>query len=222
VGETNKASIRRGAVKFDLSGVPAGATINSVTLTLHLSKTTSGAQNAALHRALMDWGEGTSNAALAGNPNGGEGGGIHATNGDVTWFYTFFITQKWTTPGGDFVATASASTSVNGVGSYQWTGAGLVGDVQQWLSNPSMNFGWIVTGKRVAFFSFRGERKRRAGQSVSGPIPHPPQDPQVFATAGQRGRQLRDRNCSPTVPRVQHSEGQEKTGRITRDRPHQA
>jgi uncharacterized repeat protein (TIGR01451 family) len=150
VGETNQASnaLRRGAIKFDLSAVPAGSTITSVVLTLSMSKSVNGAENVDLHRALLNWGEGTSNAALAGR--GGEGVGIQATTGDVTWFYTFFSTQRWTTPGGDFVATASASTSVNGVGSYQWTGAGLAADVQQWLDNPGTNFGWILTGNETA------------------------------------------------------------------------
>src|SRR6266851_7002350 len=150
VGRTSVGAndIRRGAIKFDLSAVPAGSTITGVTLTLNLSKTRNGAQNIALHRALMNWGEGTSNAALAGR--GGEGIGIQATTGDVSWFYTFFPTQKWTTPGGDFVAIASASTSVNGVGSYPWTGAGLTADVQQWLNSPVTNFGWIVTGNEAS------------------------------------------------------------------------
>src|SRR5438105_13555597 len=57
VGRTSQGSndIRRGAIKFDLSAVPAGSTITSVTLALHLSKTRSGAANVDLHRALMDW-----------------------------------------------------------------------------------------------------------------------------------------------------------------------
>src|SRR5207302_1160489 len=113
------------------------------TLTLNMSRTKSGAENIALHRALLNWGEGTSNAGT----NGGKG--APATTNDVTWFYTFFSTQSWTTPGGDFVATASASTSVNGVGSYQWTGAGLTADVQQWLNNPATSFGWILTGNET-------------------------------------------------------------------------
>src|SRR5262249_5996263 len=147
VGRTNQGSnvdIRRGAIKFDLSAVPAGSTINSATLTLHMSMTTSGAQNIALHRALMNWGEGTSHAMS------GEGMGAPATPNDVTWFYTFFSSQRWTTPGGDFVATASASTSVNSVGNYQWTGAGLTADVQQWLNNPATDFGWILTGNETS------------------------------------------------------------------------
>src|SRR5262249_30980983 len=48
--------------------------------------------------------------------------------------------------GGDFSATASATTSVAAAGSYQWTGAGLVADVQQWVNTASSNFGWILTG----------------------------------------------------------------------------
>jgi hypothetical protein len=133
VGEIKQTTnpLRRGAIKFDLSAVPVGSTITSVTLTLNMSKTVSGAEDIALHRALLNWGEGTSNAALAGG--GGEGIGIQATTGDVTWFYTFFSTQSWTTPGGDFVATASATTTVNGVGSYQWTGAG-----------PTHSNGWTI------------------------------------------------------------------------------
>jgi uncharacterized repeat protein (TIGR01451 family) len=150
VGETNLGAnngIRRGAIKFDLSSLPAGSIITSATLTLQMTKSRNGPQDIALHRALMNWGEGTSNAALAGR--GGEGIGIQATTGDVTWFYTFFSTQKWNTPGGDFVATGSATTSVSAVGSYQWTGAGLTADLQQWLDNPATNFGWILTGNEA-------------------------------------------------------------------------
>src|SRR5260370_13925085 len=67
VGRTNQGAtdIRRGAIKFDLSAVPAGSTITTATFTLNLSKTRNGAQNIALHRALMHWVEGTSKAALA-------------------------------------------------------------------------------------------------------------------------------------------------------------
>jgi uncharacterized repeat protein (TIGR01451 family) len=148
VGDTIQGAndIRRGAVKFDLSAVPAGSTITSVTLQLNMSLTISGPEMISLHMALLNWGEGTSNGATSGLGKGGEGAGAPATTNDVTWFYTFFPAQKWNTPGGDFVATPSASTSVGTTGSYQWTGSGLVADVQQWVNNPANNFGWIVTG----------------------------------------------------------------------------
>ncbi len=151
VGDTNQTSndIRRGAIKFDLSAIPAGSTILSATLTLHMSMSISGAQTIALHRVLQDWGEGTSNAGLGGAGRG-EGDGVQATANDVTWLFTFFNTQRWNTPGGDFVATPSAATSVDAVGSYSWSGAGLTADVQQWVNRPATDFGWILTGNESA------------------------------------------------------------------------
>ena len=51
VGDTDQAATHaRGVLKFDLSAVPAGATITSVTLTLNMSMTVSGPQNVSLHR----------------------------------------------------------------------------------------------------------------------------------------------------------------------------
>jgi hypothetical protein len=145
----NSTGIRRGAIRFDLSAVPAGSTITDVTLTLSMTRTISGAQDVALRRALMSWGEGTSNAGAGGvGPGGGDG--VPATPGDATWFFSSFATQQWATPGGDFASAASASTSVSNLGNYQWTGAGLTADVQQWLNNPATNFGWILTGNEAA------------------------------------------------------------------------
>ncbi len=149
VGDSNQSAslnIRRGAIKFDLSSVPAGSTITAVTLKLTMSKTNNGAQAIALHRTLQSWGEGTSNAATGGTGSG-EGDGIQATTNDVTWLNTFFSNQTWATPGGSFVAAASASTSVGGVGTYQWTG--MTADVQAWVNNSATNFGWIMTGNEA-------------------------------------------------------------------------
>src|SRR5436853_44037 len=98
---------------------------------------------------LANWGEGTARAGTGG-VGSGEVDGVQATTGDVTWFYTSFATQRWATPGGDFVGAASAATSVNTVGNYQWAGASLTADVQQWLNNPATNFGWILTGDETA------------------------------------------------------------------------
>jgi uncharacterized repeat protein (TIGR01451 family) len=149
VGETSQGAnnLRRGALRFDLTTIPAGSTITGATLTLSMSKTRAGAQDISLHQALKSWGEGNSNGALDGH--GGEGAGVAAATGDATWFYNFFSSQTWSTPGGDFVGAASATTSVGNVGSYQWTGAGLLADVQQWVNNPTSNFGWILLGNET-------------------------------------------------------------------------
>lgn len=151
VGDSRQVGIdiRRGLLKFDLSSIPTGSTINSATLTLHMSKTNNGAQSIAVHRALTDWGEGTSDATTGGS-GPGEGDGIQATTNDATWLFSFFNSKSWTNAGGDFTAAASASTSVNGTGSYQWSGANLTADVQQWFSSSNTNFGWILTGNEAS------------------------------------------------------------------------
>jgi len=139
-GKTGIA-LRRGLLHFDLSSIPAGSSIDSVVLTLEMTMTISGPTPVSLHRATSDWGEGTSDAP------GQEGGGTDATMGDATWFHTFFDSSFWTSVGGDFDASASATAMVDDVGSYSWgSTAGMEADVSAWVDNPGANFGWVVVG----------------------------------------------------------------------------
>jgi hypothetical protein len=143
VAASGGGAIRRGLVKFDLSSIPAGATVTSVSLRLNMSKTTSGAQTVILKRLTADWGEGTSNA------DANEGSGATSTTGDATWLHRFHATSTWTVPGGEsnVAAPTSASLSVGAVGAYTFAStAQLVADVQGWLANPSTNFGWLLAG----------------------------------------------------------------------------
>jgi len=138
VGTNGTNTRRRGLLAFDVSSIPTGATVDAVTLTLEMAMSPNGtARIIALHRVNADWGE-------AGSLGGGSGG--PAQPGDATWPLRFFDTEAWTTPGGDFIGAASASQSVGEIGPYEWTGAGLVTDVQFWLDNPASNFGWLVRG----------------------------------------------------------------------------
>jgi spore coat protein A len=141
-GRTKISALRRGLVAFDLVGqIPAGATINTVTLTLYKSRGKGGAKNIWLHRALRDWDEGTSHAS------GEEGQGDPATSGDATWSHNLYPSFLWSSLGGDFDPGASAVTAVGGNGFYDWTSAPLAADVQFWLDNPDSNFGWILIGE---------------------------------------------------------------------------
>ena len=141
-GETGMGELRRGVLAFDIAGnVPAGSTILGVTLSLNMSRTGSATpRNVELHKLLADWGEGTSVAP------GEEGDGAPATTNDATWRHRFFDTIFWTTEGGDFSGTASASQSVGPVGVYTWTSSQMRADVQSWLDDPASNFGWLVLG----------------------------------------------------------------------------
>jgi len=142
-GSTNTSSIRRSVIRFDIDGaIPTGATIDSVRLTLNVSRNNnSTAEETSLYRLTSDWGESGSNAS------GNEGGGAPAERGDATWQHTFYDNSFWSTPGGDFVAGASASIPVDVIGGHAWgSTSGMVADVQQWLDQPASNFGWIIIG----------------------------------------------------------------------------
>ncbi len=142
-GPLNNNALQRGLIAFDVAGsVPGGATIDSVSLSLHLSRSVSGDQPVSLHLLQQDWGEGTSSSD---GPNPGVG--APATAGDATWQHTFFPGSTWTNPGGDFNAVASATQTVGlTLTNYNWSSAGMVADVQSWLDNPANNFGWAVLG----------------------------------------------------------------------------
>ena len=150
VGVTGNApDVRRGLLAFDIEkSVPAGSTINSVSVSLHVSKSApgSGAQTVTLNPLLADWGEGKSDADGP-NSTAPGGSGAAATTGDATWLDRFFGSKPastWATAGGDFVTAPSASASVNGVGTVTWTSATLKSDVQKWLDDSPSNFGWLV------------------------------------------------------------------------------
>lgn len=135
-------SVRRAVVWFDIAAVvPAGATITGATLTLHNSGSNDGITAMTLNRLLESWGEGTS---TGGGPGGGAGG--PAAPGDATWLFRSFPGMPWTSPGGTFAGTASASTPVGAAGFYSWSSAGLLADVQASLNSPASNFGWIILG----------------------------------------------------------------------------
>src|SRR6476646_4081917 len=145
-GRTGVAGLRRGLVKFDLTGIPTNATVTDATLTMFLSTPHKQTEmiNVSLSKVLHDWGEGTSDA---GDPGGM---GAPATTNDATWLHTFYDTMFWTTIGGDFSSTMSAVTAVSAPDTtYTWSGSGLLADVQAWVSNSSSNFGWVIRADEV-------------------------------------------------------------------------
>ena len=146
VGRTNQSrnSIRRGLIAFDIAeAIPAGSTVTEVTLTLNMERAPGGEESIELHRVLADWGEGNSNT------KGGRG--APATTGDATWIHSFYDTDLWSQPGGDFSADISGVAIVGGEGSYVWDSTPkMVQDVQEWLDSPEYNFGWLLLGNETA------------------------------------------------------------------------
>ncbi len=147
-GQTSGGTRRRALLRFDVAAVvPAGARIDSVTLTLHVSRRASGIDlhPARLHRVTAAWGEGASDAS------GNEGSGTAAATGDATWLHTSFDGTRWSNPGGDFTAEPAASATLGDIGFYTWgPSAAMTADVQAWLDDPGQNHGWIVLGDESA------------------------------------------------------------------------
>jgi hypothetical protein len=142
-GSTASRARRRALLAFDLSGIPPGSQITRVALTLRISQSISGPQTMRLHRVSTNWGEGTSNAGSS-----RDGDGAPSQSGDATWVHTFFPDVRWSSPGGDFETTADATAQTTG--SISWESSAMIARVQQWLDQPSTNFGWIVIGNEGA------------------------------------------------------------------------
>lgn len=138
---TTQGFARRGLLAFPIpDSIPAGARIDSVWLTLHLSATPAGPGVVALHALRADWGEGASNAP------GNEASGTAAQTNDATWTYRHFNIDTWATAGGDYDSTASAQNGFTTSGYHTWRSTQMNTDVQHWLDAPDSNFGWVVLG----------------------------------------------------------------------------
>jgi hypothetical protein len=156
---------RRCMIRFDLSSIPAGSTVTAATLTLHLSMTQPGSPTMEIRRCLTSWNEGPSVAL------GGGGAGAPAQAGDSTWLHTFYNTQFWQTAGGDFAASPSATMVVGDVLTfYSASSAGLVADVQGWLTSPAANFGWFILGDEANFATAKRFDSREATNASFRPV----------------------------------------------------
>jgi glucose/arabinose dehydrogenase len=163
-GRDGVNGVRRGLFQFDLTSIPAGSTITSAVVQLTVVKVPSlGAVSSTfdLTRLSASWGEGVK----VGN------NGALATAGEATWNARLMGTANWTAPGArsDAAATASASAPVGTSAGevVNWSGAGLVSDVQLWLDQPQQNFGWLLTCQAEGSSrSVRGFHARESGISV--------------------------------------------------------
>jgi hypothetical protein len=160
-GVTFGQSIRRALLAFDVaSQIPPGATVTRVVLTLRISMGRGGTNAMTLHRVTKDWGEGTSDAGFS-----ADGRGVAATTNDATWIHTFRPNQRWTTAGGDFDATADATSNPTAI-EVKWESPGMIARVQQWLDQPSTNFGWLVKGTENLLATAKRFDSREIGETT--------------------------------------------------------
>ena len=141
VGRIAQGTRRRALLRFDLTALPADATIDSAQLELTVTRTVSGALSVGVHRVQTSRQEGSANAGTPG------GQGTTPGANDPTWTLSAFPATPWTTAGGDFVATASGAVTLDAVGDYVFAAsAGMLADLTDWQANPAGNLGWILLG----------------------------------------------------------------------------
>jgi hypothetical protein len=180
-GNTGAGMARRALIFYDVAGLlPAGAKIDSVTVTLQVTNAPNDLpRRFTLHRLLCDWGEAPSVST--------GGSGAAAEIGDATWFDAFFPGQRWSSPGGDFEPVASSTQTVNGLGSYTWRGAGLSNDVRAWMAQPGSNYGWLLQGEEVGLNTARRFSSREAGEAIVRPTISIHYTPAVVARSNSWG-----------------------------------
>jgi hypothetical protein len=154
VGSDGMSRPKRGLIEFNIAGsIPAGATINSVSLSLVLGQVAGSdttPRTIGLFDVTTNWAGGTNGTTGHPGPGfGGTGQGFPPNIGDVTWNFSKFDTIPWSTPGGggDFSSTESAAIDVsqNLNTEYIWgSTAQMVADVQGWLDGTLPNFGWLL------------------------------------------------------------------------------
>lgn len=149
-GTDGQPAAKRSLLFFDVSAVPAGATIERVAVRLYLARAAGGGgqqqpRNISLHALLQEFGEGPS-----GNPTDMiQGQGYPAVDGDATWTHARLPNDLWggAGPGGNFEHAPSATRMISQFGQNSenlWEQQGLIDDVQAWVNGTRTNYGWIL------------------------------------------------------------------------------
>ena len=136
----------RGLFKFDLSRIPKSSRITSAVLALKVTFASGVGPNSTfeLRRVFQSWGEGKGDSTT-----GVGNSGAPAAAGDATWLMRTSPSAPWSQAGGvaptDFSSEVSATAAVGGIGAYSFgSNTNLVADVQSWVDNTGLNFGWML------------------------------------------------------------------------------
>lgn len=114
----NPTDDRRGLLKFDLTSIPTNAKVTRAYLELYISAE---GQGIKAHKMLVTWNGSSTYNSL--------GGGVDNDGTKAA------VAQSWRNG-------VNLDTIVNTT----WKSNVLVADIQDWVSNPSNNFGWLLKG----------------------------------------------------------------------------
>lgn len=169
VGEDTLNNVEfRTLMKFDLSSIPAGATIDSARLNIFPSQPVSGNTEIAVYAVPDSWVPTARPAAL--------GTGQAPVAGEPTWTYSSFNTDKWADDGvvSNAAAALLSATLVDTEGSdatltTNWNTPAFLTQVRSWTTT---NNGIVIVGKtadRFARFYAKGssETAKRPNLSIT-------------------------------------------------------
>lgn len=169
-GADGSSNRKRSLLAFDVAaaGIPAGATITNVTMTLYLAQVAGSGGGSGgggsypsrtfrLYDLNQAWTEGTSGSPTSPGV-GGTGQGYARTAGDATWDYASYnpadtSAGRWNlaginTPGGNYGpaevagSTFTVFTTLNAP--FTWSSPGMAADVTAWLAGTRPNNGWLL------------------------------------------------------------------------------
>ncbi|MCS7039609.1 MAG: DNRLRE domain-containing protein, partial [Caldilineales bacterium] len=120
--KSENGKLNRALLRFDLSGIPAGSTITSATLSLWVKEVRDGNISIRAHKLTNSWNE-----------------------AQVTWKARDKAANLlWTTQGGDYqAAILDSQTLIKGTKN-AWASWNLTTAVNDWYTNPATNYGVIL------------------------------------------------------------------------------
>ena len=151
VGCNSQANKMRALLRFDLSEVPAGATVTAATLEVSVLRARTKGNDVRVFPIREPW---------ATTPGGGPEG--------PTWETRSPTLGDWSLPGGALATAPSGSVTMDGPARYSVSADGLINDVQRWIGDPASNHGWALVGdetraptvKRIASSRHENEAAR--------------------------------------------------------------
>jgi hypothetical protein len=159
-GTDSNTSFKYGLMAFNVSSIPAGATITGATLDLYVGMVAGSSGNVSnfgpqrtisLYDESQPWGA----SAKTSGATTFAGQGSAANTGDATWNDASFnsnslLATAWSTgkPANITSSSVALATTSNIPGTtseeVQWSSAALVTEVQNWINTPSSNNGLVV------------------------------------------------------------------------------
>jgi len=126
---TSSLGTLRGAIRFDLSGIPASATVQSARLSAYqMGQGDTSTPTLEVHYLTRDWSQGTGTGSV--------------TADGATW-NTYNGINNWTSNGGDFNSTVQA-TAIAPDSTGAWVDFQITGLAQNWVSSTLANEGMFV------------------------------------------------------------------------------